>query len=76
MLHGREGSLVYGAITDFSFVSAHTQYEVQEVSGNQAKKPSDLAVRRARFKNSRVDKTAIELFLAGVRGWEAGVACR
>jgi hypothetical protein len=24
-------------------------------------------------KNSRGDKTAIELFVAGVRGWEAGL---
>jgi hypothetical protein len=44
--------------------------------GSQAKRPSDLACSRADFKSSRGNKTAIELFIAGVRGWEGKILAR
>ena len=37
------------------------------------KKPFDVLAEGLISKNSRGDKTAIELFLAGIRGWEAGL---
>jgi len=40
-------------------------------SGIQEKKPFGKNVEGLLSKNSRGDKTAIELFLAGVRAWDA-----
>ncbi len=40
------------------------------------RKPFDAIVEGLFLKNSRADKTAIELFLAGVRGWETGLRRR
>ena len=37
------------------------------------RKPFEENVEGLFLKNSRGDKTAIELFVAGIRGWEAGV---
>jgi hypothetical protein len=37
------------------------------------RKPFDVLAEGLLLKNSRGDKTAIELFVAGVRGWEAGL---
>jgi hypothetical protein len=37
------------------------------------KKPFDVLAEGLISKNSRGDKTAIELFVAGIRSWEAGV---
>jgi hypothetical protein len=37
------------------------------------KKPFDVLAEGLLSENSRGDKTAIELFVAGVRGWEAGL---
>jgi hypothetical protein len=37
------------------------------------RKPFDIFAERLDFKKSRGDWTAIELFLAGIRGWEAGL---
>jgi hypothetical protein len=39
-------------------------------------KPFDALAGRLISKNSRGDKTPLELFLAGVRGWEAGLRRR
>jgi hypothetical protein len=36
------------------------------------RKPFDILAEGLSSENSRGDKTAIELFIAGVRGWEAG----
>ena len=35
------------------------------------RKPFDVPIEGLDLKNSRGDKTAVELFLAGVRGWNA-----
>jgi hypothetical protein len=40
------------------------------------RKPFDVPAEGPLLKNSRGDKTAIELFLAGIRGWEAGLRRR
>jgi hypothetical protein len=37
------------------------------------RKPLDVLVEGLISKDSRRDKTAIELFIAGIRGWEAGL---
>jgi len=37
------------------------------------RKPFDVLAEGLLSKESRDNKTAIELFLAGVRGWEAGL---
>jgi hypothetical protein len=37
------------------------------------RKPFDILAEGLILKNSRGDKTAIELFLAGIQGWEAGL---
>jgi hypothetical protein len=37
------------------------------------KKPFDVLAEGLLLKNSRGDWTPLELFLAGVRGWDAGV---
>ena len=40
------------------------------------RKPFDVFAERLNLKNSRDNKTPLELFLAGVRGWEAGLRRR
>jgi hypothetical protein len=40
------------------------------------RKPFDVLAEGLLLKKSRDNKTAIELFLTGVRGWEAGVRRR
>ena len=40
------------------------------------RKPFDVLAEGLLLKNSRGDKTAIELFLAGVRGWKVGIRRR
>ena len=42
----------------------------------RGRKPFDVLVERCRLKESGEDRTAIELFIAGVRGWEADVLRR
>jgi hypothetical protein len=37
------------------------------------KKPFDVLAEGLHSENSRGDKTAVELFLAGVRDWKAGL---
>jgi len=37
------------------------------------RKPFDVLAEGLISKNSRGDKTAIELFIAGIHGWEAGL---
>jgi hypothetical protein len=44
--------------------------------GGASVAPFDGFAERLEIKNSRGDKTAIELFVAGVRHWEAGVRRR
>jgi hypothetical protein len=39
----------------------------------EMRKPFDVLAEGLLSKNSRGDKTAIEPFIAGVRGWEAGL---
>jgi hypothetical protein len=41
--------------------------------GMKAVKPFDVRAEGFSLKNSRDDKTAIELFLTGIWGWEAGL---
>jgi hypothetical protein len=40
------------------------------------RKPFDVLAEGLLMENSRGDKTAIELFIAGVRGWEGGIRLR
>ncbi len=40
------------------------------------RKPFDDLAEGLLLKNSRGDKTAIELFLAGIQGWQAGLRRR
>jgi hypothetical protein len=40
------------------------------------RKPFDVLAEGLVANNGRGDKTAIELFMAGVRGWEAGLRRR
>jgi hypothetical protein len=44
-----------------------------EMPGIQAKKPTAEFDDGLPKTSSRGDKTAIELFIAGIRGWEAGM---
>jgi hypothetical protein len=39
---------------------------------SEMRKPFDVLAEGLVSKNSRGDKTPLELFLAGIRGWEAG----
>jgi len=39
----------------------------------EMRKPFDVLAEGLISKNSRSDKTPIELFLAGIRGWETGI---
>ena len=39
----------------------------------EMRKPFDVLAEGLLSEKSRDDKTAIELFLAGIRGWEAGL---
>jgi hypothetical protein len=49
---------------------------MNEIAGKQSKKPAGQAVDGLLWVDSRGDKTAIELFVAGIRGWEAGIRRR
>jgi len=40
------------------------------------RKPFDILAEGLSSENSRGDKTAIELFMAGIRGWEAALRRR
>ena len=40
------------------------------------RKPFDVLAEGLLSENSRGDKTAIELFIAGIQGWEAGLRRR
>jgi hypothetical protein len=40
---------------------------------SQRRKPFDVLAEGLIFENSRGNKTAIELFIAGIRRWEAGL---
>jgi hypothetical protein len=42
----------------------------------EMRKPFDMLVEGLLVHSSRGDKTAIELFIGGVRGWEAGLRHR
>ena len=42
----------------------------------EMRKPFDVLAKGLLVSSSRVDKTAIELFLVGVQGWEAGLRRR
>jgi hypothetical protein len=48
----------------------------KSITTNQAKSPSTFSSKGFFLKDSRGDKTGIELFIAGVRGWEAGLRRR
>jgi hypothetical protein len=43
---------------------------------NSSKKPFDILAEGLISKDSRGNRTAIELFMAGIRGWEAGLRRR
>jgi hypothetical protein len=49
---------------------------VQKKPGNQSEKPFGENVEGLLAEKSRGDKTAIELFITIVRGWEVGVRLR
>jgi hypothetical protein len=46
---------------------------VRKSSRIQQKKPFDLPAEGLQRKDSRDDKTPLELFVVGVRGWETGL---
>jgi hypothetical protein len=50
-----------------------TAAAIEKQPSFQARKPSDPLAEGHLQKDNRGDKTAIELFLAGILGWEAGM---
>ena len=48
----------------------------QQLFVPRMRKPFDVLAEVLISKNSRGDQTAIELFLSGIRGWEAGLRRR
>ena len=68
---GKRGDSRYQSTEQERFPHIAVKKHVDRVLGPTMRKPFDVLVEGLLLKNSRGDKTAIELFIVGVRSWEA-----